>query len=226
MQGGGAGGAADAETRGATYPNVPASAEFGLYWGHKSPALVRTGKARRFGFITTNSLRQTFIRRVLQPHLAGEPPLSLRFAIPDHPWVDTADGAAVRISMTVGQAGEAAGRLLTVIAERGTETDTPEVTLTERNGRIQSDLTIGADIATAKPLLANLHLSSRGVQLIGAGFIVAPEQAQQLGLGRVPGIERHIRLYRNGRDLTATPRDVMVIDLLSLIHISEPTRPY
>ena len=125
-------------------------------------------------------------------------------------------GAAVRISMTVGQAGEAAGRLLTVIAERGTETDTPEVTLTERNGRIQSDLTIGADIATAKPLLANLHLSSRGVQLIGAGFIVAPEQAQQLGLGRVPGIERHIRLYRNGRDLTATPRDVMVIDLFGL----------
>jgi len=27
------------------------------------------------------------------------------FAIPDHPWVDNADGAAVRISMTVGAAG-------------------------------------------------------------------------------------------------------------------------
>ena len=32
----------------------------------------------------------------------------------------------------------------------------------------------------------------------------------------MPGLERHIRLYRNGRDLTATPRDVMVIDLFGL----------
>jgi hypothetical protein len=38
--------------------------------------------------------------------LSAQPPLSLLFAIPDHPWVDTAEGAAVRIAMTVGTAGD------------------------------------------------------------------------------------------------------------------------
>jgi hypothetical protein len=37
-----------------------------------------------------------------------------------------------------------------------------------------------------------------------------------LGLGSTPYLERHIRTYRNGRDLTSTPRDVMVIDLFGL----------
>ena len=50
----------------------------------------RTG-TRRFGLITTNSLRQTFNRRVVAAHLADrKDPLSLLFAIPDHPWVEAA----------------------------------------------------------------------------------------------------------------------------------------
>ena len=32
----------------------------------------------------------------------------------------------------------------------------------------------------------------------------------------MPGLEKHIREYRNGRDLTASPRGVMVIDLFGL----------
>jgi hypothetical protein len=90
----------------ATYPDVPESADFVMYWWHKAALLVRAGKVGRFGFITTNSLRQTFNRRVVEGHLqsgtgvppvkrddAGETPvpLSLAFAIPDHPWVDSAD---------------------------------------------------------------------------------------------------------------------------------------
>jgi hypothetical protein len=54
------------------------------------------------------------------------------------------------------------------------------------------------------------------VSLHGSGFIVTPEQAADLGLGRVPGLERHIRPYRNGRDITQISRDVMVIDLFGL----------
>jgi hypothetical protein len=64
----------------------------------------RAGQGPRFGFITTNSLKQTFNRRVVQAAL-DRGPASLAFAIPDHPWVDSADGAAVRIAMTVGSAG-------------------------------------------------------------------------------------------------------------------------
>ena len=42
------------------------------------------------GLITTNSLRQTFNRRVVQAAL--DKCLGLTFAIPDHSWVDNADG--------------------------------------------------------------------------------------------------------------------------------------
>jgi hypothetical protein len=71
-------------------------------------------------------------------------------------------------------------------------------------------------VAAALPLRANKDLSNRGVQVIGSGFIVTPQEANELGLGRVPGMDKHIRHYRNGRDLTATPRGVMVIDLFGL----------
>ncbi len=76
---------------------VPDSADFVMYWWNHAAATVRAGQARRFGFITTNSLRQTFNRRVLEQHLvppAGETKLALSFAIADHPWVDSANGAA------------------------------------------------------------------------------------------------------------------------------------
>ena len=59
-------------------------------------------------------------------------------------------------------------------------------------------------------------MSNRGVQLFGAGFIVTREEAAALGLGSVPGLERHIREYRNGRDLMAAPRDVLVVDAFGL----------
>ena len=65
-------------------------------------------------------------------------------------------------------------------------------------------------------LKANDDISNRGFCLFGAGFIVTREEAAALGLGRVPGIDKHIREYRNGRDLTSRPRDVMVIDLFGL----------
>ena len=43
-----------------------------------------------------------------------------------------------------------------------------------------------------------------------------PEKADALGLGTIKNSERHIRDYRNGRDLTARPRGVLVIDLFGL----------
>ncbi|MBU4519197.1 MAG: class I SAM-dependent DNA methyltransferase, partial [Gammaproteobacteria bacterium] len=89
-----------AQTLRATWPDVPESADFVMYWWHHAAAQVRAGRARRFGFITTNSLRQTFNRRVIEAHLnAPKNPLTLAFAVPDHPWVDSAQGAAVRIAM-------------------------------------------------------------------------------------------------------------------------------
>jgi hypothetical protein len=233
-----------AETLRALYPDVPESADFVMYWWHKAACLVREGRAERFGFITTNSLRQTFNRRVLEVHLQVErsalnversalnvkscalnvkrfSPLSLLFAIPDHPWVENADSAAVRIAMTVAalQQRDVAATLQTVIAETEGSDGAVEVTLATRTGTINADLTIGADVAGAGALKANKDISNPGVKLHGAGFIVTREEAAALGLGRIPGLEHHIREYRNGKDLANRPRDVLVIDLFGLTEI-------
>jgi hypothetical protein len=206
------------ETLRAVYGEVTETADYVMYWWHRAAELVRARATRRFGFITTNSLKQTFQRRVLTPHLLdAETPASLVFAIPDHPWVDSADGAAVRIAMTVVGPGDVEGLLLRVIAEKeGDKEGAAVVEFVERRGKIHPDLSIGPNTTVAKALKANEGLSCPGVKLHGAGFIVTPGQAVGLGLGRVDGLERHIRPYLNGRDLTATSRNVMVIDLFGL----------
>ncbi|MFO0123092.1 MAG: DNA methyltransferase, partial [Inhella sp.] len=89
----------------AAWPEVPESADFVMYWWHKAAETVRQGQAERFGLITTHSLTMIFNRRVIEAHQTATPPLSLAYAVPDHPWVDSADGAAVRISMSVGVRG-------------------------------------------------------------------------------------------------------------------------
>ncbi len=341
----------------AAWPKIPESADFVMYWWAHAAALVATGAAQRMGLITTNSLRQTFNRRVVQaaldsassgllggvglvsasasggsgainasflggagagtagglilskaqksapgdthpsaasglgaPAFDSKQPVALVFAIPDHPWVDSANGAAVRIAMTVvaracsaadlsrdnaaepsfprgresrgpgvmdshllGNDGSAdtsrdsvakwgsdpefvqqnsgsdphlagheantspeSGRLLTVTAEQTGEHGEVAVTLLERRGQIHADLTVGANVTEAVPLKSNAGISSPGVKLHGAGFIVTTNEAIALGLGTVPGLSQHIRDYRNGRDLTDAPRGSLVIDLFGL----------
>lgn len=196
-----------------TWPQVPESADFVMYWWQRSAELVASGAVERFGLITTNSLRQTFNRRVVQTALAD---VHLPFAIADHPWVDGANGAAVRIAMTVGARGAGDGTLLTVRSEQPGEHGEVKVDLNSTTGLIHADLRIGANVSQAKALNANAALTSRGVMLFGAGFILSAEEAKALGLGSTPGLEQHIRDYRNGRDLTSTPRKAMVIDMFGL----------
>lgn len=118
--------------------------------------------------------------------------------------------------MTVAEAGPREGVLFRVASEAGLDTDEPVIDLTGTPGRINADLTVGTDVTTARPLKASAVVCSPGVKLHGAGFIVSPAQAATLGLGRRTGLERHIRPYRNGRDLTGTPRGAMVMDFYGL----------
>lgn len=200
---------------------VPDSADFVMFWWHKAAVqMASLRRLRRFGFVTTNSIKQTFNRRVIEDHLTASAkdahPLSLVYAVPDHPWVDEADGAAVRIAMTVVARGKHDGLLERVVDEQAGENGEYAVKTTALVGRINADLTVGADVTAAEALQAFNGLSSNGVMLAGSGFIVTREQAAELGLGRVPGLEAHIREYRNGRDLASRPRGVMVIDLYGL----------
>lgn len=195
------------------------SADFVMYWWDRAAEILARKKSstRRFGFVTTNSISQVFQRRVMERHLNSKTPISLLYAVADHPWTKaTRDTAAVRIAMTAVAPGLHEGRLLDVAAEEGLETDNPRLNFRESIGRINSDLTVGADVSRCAELQANRGLASRGVVLHGAGFILSPEQAHLLGLGRRESIERHIRPYRNGRDLTQRARGVMAIDLFGL----------
>jgi hypothetical protein len=164
-------------------------------------------KAKRFGFITTNSIHQTFNRRVLEPFL-GDPkkPLHLAYAIPDHPWIDSADGAAVRIAMTVAAPGKAEGSLGMVMDEEGSEDGEVAVMLQTRRGTIAANLQVGADVSNCVALRANQLVATRGVVLIGSGFVVEPADLKSFEP------DAPIKRYRNGKDLTDKPRGVFVID--------------
>jgi hypothetical protein len=134
--------------------------------------------------------------------MAQKKPISLAFAIPDHPWVDSADGAAVRVAMTIGVAGNVQGVLQKVIREVDSPNDEATgVTLSTQAGKLFEDLTTGADVASALVLIANEAVAGMGVKLHGMGFVVTEGEAKNLGLGRHTGLEQHIKPFINGRDL-------------------------
>jgi hypothetical protein len=241
-----------AEALRGAWPDVPESADFVMFWWNHAAELVRAGALKQFGFITTNSIRQSFNRRVLERHLTGTvgcderseshrsgkarkaasdavrpmkpgsahptmSALSISFAIPDHPWVDTADGAAVRIAMTVASSGSKTGRLLQVLSEDdGPAQDEVDVVLSERSGIIHADLTVGANLGAALPMRANLGLSFMGMIPLGEGFWISPEEAQRLSVGVDAELKPHLREYRNGKDILYTPRGILALDFFGM----------
>jgi hypothetical protein len=198
------------------HPKINKSADFVMYWWDRAAErLTEKGtRLKRFGFVTTNSITQEFSRRVMAARMDARAPISLVMAVGDHPWTKaTKDAAAVRIAMTVGEAGTRDGVLYEVTHESELNSDAPRIELSDAAGKIHADLTVGADVTQAKGLRANNWICSPGVKLHGAGFIISPAEAKMLGLGRRDGLERYIRHYRNGRDLMARSRRQLVIDL-------------
>ncbi len=197
------------------HPDVPETADLVMYWWDMAAERVRSGKARRFGLITTNSITQTFNRKVLQRHLEATPPLHIAFAVPDHPWVESTDGAAVRVAMTVGVSGNATGRLLTVTREIEGGDDDVAVELKSQAGVIHPDLTIGAAVASAVKLRGNEDICYQGFVLVGEGFVMAPQELAALGLAP-DSLPPTVRRWKNGRDLLQHPSGRFVIDLFGL----------
>ena len=199
-----------------TYPWVPAAADYVMYWWDKAGELLRSGRLTRFGFITTNSIRQIFNRRVVETHSEAEEPLSLIFAIPDHPWVDSAEGAAVRIAMTVCVRGRQEGVLSTVVKEKGIESELAQVTFVASRGPLTSALTISANTSVAMPLKANRLIATRGVVFMGSGFVVDEQTAVVLGRDRIPSLRKRLRPTLNGRDVMSHSRRCWAIDMHGL----------
>lgn len=204
--------------------DVEDNADFVMYWWYKAAEEILSGRCKRFGLITTNSIRQAFNRRVV--HRALLQGVSLRFAIPDHPWVDTAEGAAVRIAMTVGallyelpprgvlkeppppDPSELPGDLYLVRKEVDAEDGSADVVLNHLRGRIGSGLAIGAELEGMNALTASDGVCGLGVALHGSGFILDANEAKLL---KKYGPEI-IKPYLGGSDLVRERRERYLID--------------
>ncbi|MBE9138108.1 DUF559 domain-containing protein [Nodosilinea sp. LEGE 07088] len=198
-----------------TYHVVPETVDYVMYWWHKCADLVRSRKLKRFGLITTNTIRQTWQRKLIELHQLSNNPIRLFFAVPDHPWSD--EGAAVRIAMTGAEldnpdiAQMADLKLVINEPTASTPEDSAEKLQldSKKAGKIFPNLCAGVDVSKALPLNSGQDLCSRGMQLIGGGFRLSEEE--------VKGIEPDVvHLYLNGRDLLQTSRGSYVIDLFGL----------
>jgi hypothetical protein len=202
---------------------VPDSADYVMYWWDRGARLVSAGALRRFGFITTNSITQSFNRRIVANALSASVPCRVAFAVPDHPWVATEDGAAVRIAMTVGARDVHDGSLNLVIAEQ-TQEDIVHASLTSRRGAINADLSVGVDVTSAMPMASNRWLASMGPMLGSRGFAVSGEERTRLVDADGPEAAARILPLRNGKDLLGEPRGIYAIDLQDIDTAEEVLR--
>jgi len=191
---------------------VPDSSDFVIYWWHKSANLVQQKKVLRFGLISTNSITQSFNRKTVEQYLKSENPISIDFAIPDHPWIDSSDGANVRIAMVVASAGDHIGNLFIVFSEENLLDGYFKVELIKSTGKIHANLSAGAATSQVKVLQSNANISGMGVALHGSGFKLDPETASHY---RKYG-SNVIRPYVGGRDLLHAAKEGYVIDFSGL----------
>jgi hypothetical protein len=198
-----------------SWPKVPETADLVMYWWEHAAELTRAGKLRRFGLITTNSLRQTFNRKVIERHLVEQPPLALVFAVPDHPWVDSADGAAVRIAMTVGESGASDGRLQTVVNEAAATEGEVSVDTSETTGRIFGSLDVSLNLHALVELRANRGLAFTGMYPLGQGFVLWPRDIPA-AVGSDVEVHKVVKPFAIARDLTQIDRRCQVIDFWPL----------
>lgn len=178
----------------------PNSWDFVIFWWQHAAELVANKRARQFGFITTNSIQQSSNRGVIESAFGSKKPCHLTFAIPDHPWVDSADGAAVRIAMTVAASGNGTGILQTVTDELEQEDGEYRVELVSNEGVIGPDLKPGISTADVGLLRANDDICFQGMNLVGEGFRVTEGEINKLGY-KIDDLPPCIRHYQKGREL-------------------------
>ena len=201
------------ETLRQVYSDVPETVDFVMYWWHKAAELTRAEKVERFGFITTNSIRQPRLRSVIDFHCSAKDPLQLVFAIPDHPWAD--EGAAVRISMTVSQLSNFRKFVkfpqVGIVVDEGSglnpEDSADQIQVRLQNaGRIFSSLQFGTDVTKAISLRSNLGLGSQGYVVGGSGFVINDDIRKTLD-------QAVVHSFITGRDVSQISEQRFVIDV-------------
>ncbi|WP_395444555.1 class I SAM-dependent DNA methyltransferase [Caulobacter sp. UC70_42] len=203
----------------AVNPHLPDSIDFVMYWWDRAASILasKNSKLRQFGFVTTNSIAQTFNRKVIEHHTSGKNPIYLIFAVADHPWTKaTRDSAAVRIAMTSASRGNGDGICLKITREENIGSDDPNILFSTRTGQIHSNLEVGPNLTKAKKLKANAGVCANGMLLSGAGFMVTKSEAMHLGLGTRDVLTERVKPYIKGKALYDGWKDQYAIDLYGL----------
>ena len=176
---------------------VPAEADLVCYWFVKAGEHIGSGKAKRAGLVSTNSIRGGANRRALQTATEDRPIFE---AWSDEPWV--IDGAAVRVSLVCFSGPDDGAEL-----ER------------RLNGQlvdaVHPDLTGNVDLTKAQRLCRNIGIAFMG-DTKGGPFDVPGDQAREwLREPANPNGRPNsdvLRPWVNGMDLTRRPADKWIVD--------------
>ncbi|MDB5685116.1 MAG: putative methyltransferase, partial [Sphingomonas bacterium] len=195
--------------RAAYAADVASSVDLVMYWWFIAAARTARGEASRFGFITTNSIGQGFNRSILEI----EEGLDLVFVVPDHPWIDAEEGAAVRIAITVAEQQRNGSRRLLIVEREGSpdpNTGERPIRFSEKApGQINSDLSAGVNTRAAARLRANSGIAFTGMYPLGSGFILDDEALQ---VSTASNDDAILKRFRTARDLAQRPRGSRIID--------------
>ena len=173
---------------------LPHFTDLVCYWFENARAMIEAGRAKRAGFVATNSIRKNTNLPVMHRIVAGT---RIYEAWNEEKW--TIDGAAVDVSLVCfGESGQ-------------------EIRL---NGKtvdgINPDLTTGLNLTLAGALSENSEGAFLGIQKSGPFDVPGTIARQWLCEPSNPNGQPNsaiLKPYWNGDDVTGRPRDVWLIDL-------------
>ena len=175
---------------------MPREADYVCYWFEKGRQQVLAGKARRVGFLSTDSIRHGKNRVVLD-RIAEAP--GIFFAESVRPW--NLKGAAVKVSM-VGFGARDEGEPIVLDGQVVTQ--------------IHSNLSATFDPSKAKRLQETQGMSFMG-DTKGGPFDIPGDQARSwMALPLNPNGRPNadvLKPWANGQEITGRPQDLWILDL-------------
>jgi len=140
----------------------------------------------------------------------------LSFAIANHPWVDSSDGADVSIAMTVATNKKTEGRLLTLEHQNSSNLDGVfDLKFSERRGMLKPDLRVGPSISSSTKLTSNDEICYRGMIPHGSGFFVPEVTYRSLSTANSKARD-WLKKYFNNSEMMGVRKNRYVIDFYGL----------
>lgn len=191
------------------YPNTPETVDLVMYWWVTAAELVKLKVVRCAGLITTNSITQDYNRVAIEKFLAQDSTIELVFAVTNHPWLTTSDGASVRVAMTVlAEKDVKRGKILAAVQDVGGD-DTIVEKFVEKINTTLRDI---PDVLSTSALLSNKDMCLQGVVPAGAGFKIPNNDVRLFSENERSLIKRYVI----GLDITDKPQNTKIIDLFGM----------